>query len=113
MLPIPEHYNDNSAVCDESMHLFEGDPELCRTIAKENSMNYTTPTTIEQKIVQAVEKVKSLKEEKEVLETRVAALEQELRQKDADIARLASEKEDVKGQIEGLLDELDNLVASA
>ncbi|NLI29192.1 MAG: cell division protein ZapB [Nitrospiraceae bacterium] len=76
-------------------------------------MNYTVPTTIEQKIAQAVEKVKSLKEEKEILEGRVAALEQELRQKDAEIARLAAEKEDVKGQIEGLLDELDNLVASA
>lgn len=76
-------------------------------------MTYTIPTTIEQKIAQAVEKVKSLKEEKELLETRVAALEQELRQKDADLARLAAEKEDVKGQIEGLLDELDNLVAGA
>ncbi len=113
MLPLPETYNDKSAVSDDSMHLFEGDPDLCRTIPKENTMNYTVPTTIEQKIAQAVEKVKSLKEEKEVLESRVAALEQELRQKDTEIARLVAEKEDVKGQIEGLLDELDNLVASA
>lgn len=113
MLPLPEPYNDSSDVCDTSMHLFEGDAELCRTISKENIVTYTIPTTIEQKIAQAVEKVKSLKEEKELLETRVAALEQELRQKDADLARLAAEKEDVKGQIEGLLDELDNLVAGA
>lgn len=113
MLPIPEPYNETSDVSDSSMHLFEGDAELCHPISKENSMNYTVPTTIEQKIAQAVEKVKSLKEEKELLETRVASLEQELRQKDADLARLAAEKEDVKGQIEGLLDELDNLVASA
>jgi|GEM_PF-4376634 len=91
MLPLPEPYNDNSAVSDDSMHLFEGNPELCRTISKENIMNYTVPTTIEQKIAQAVEKVKSLKEEKEILEGRVAALEQELRQQAAEIARRAAE----------------------
>lgn len=113
MIPISEPYNNNSDESERAMQLFGDAPGFFRTENKENPMNFTMPNSIEQKIAQAVEKVKSLKEEKEALEKRVSELETELRQKDSEIAALADEKAGVKHQIETLLDEIDNLVASA
>ncbi len=113
MISIFWQCNNNSDASDETMHLFADEPGFFQTEHKENPMTFTVPNSIEQKIAQAVEKVKSLKEEKEALQTRVAALEQEIRQKDAEIASITEEKLSVKHQIETLLDELDNLVASA
>ncbi|HMK43950.1 MAG TPA: cell division protein ZapB [Dissulfurispiraceae bacterium] len=70
-------------------------------------MNTSAAFSIEQKILQAVEKVRQLKEEKDEMAKRVAALEQTIQVKDAEIARLANERATVKDQIESLLDELD------
>ena len=57
------------------------------------------------KIVEAIVKVKSLKEDKLKLEGRIKELEGQLDEKDVEIKRLADEKSDVRGQIEDLLGE--------
>lgn len=63
--------------------------------------------TFDEKIAIAVEKVKSLKEEKERLEKRVKELEDTLRLKDIEIEKLSMEKSAIKNQIEDLLNELE------
>lgn len=63
--------------------------------------------TVEEKIALVIEKVKSLKQEKSVLETRNMELEQALLAKEEEIGRLASEKTAIKDQIEHLLRELE------
>lgn len=65
--------------------------------------------TFEEKIAFAVEKVKTLKEEKNSLEKRVEELEDAIRLKDQEIERLTLEKLSVKNQIEDLLSELDSI----
>ncbi|MCL4537426.1 MAG: hypothetical protein M1610_07540 [Nitrospirae bacterium] len=65
--------------------------------------------TFEEKIAVAVEKVKTLKEEKNSLEKRVEDLEDAIRLKDQEIERLTLEKLSVKNQIEDLLNELDSV----
>lgn len=64
--------------------------------------------TVEDKISQVIEKVRSLKEEKNALEKRNIVLQEALRAKDEEIERLSAEKAAVKEQIEGLLRELEN-----
>jgi uncharacterized protein (UPF0335 family) len=64
--------------------------------------------TVENKISQIIEKVRSLKEEKNALEKRNVVLQEALRVKDLEIERLSSEKAAVKEQIEGLLKELES-----
>ncbi|HSW62074.1 MAG TPA: cell division protein ZapB [Dissulfurispiraceae bacterium] len=76
-------------------------------------MNDLIPTSIEQKIAQAVEKLRHLKEEKETLEKRVIALELALHEKNAEIERMAQERNTVRLQIETLLNELDSLSTGA
>ncbi len=61
------------------------------------------------KIVEAIVKVKSLKEDKIKLESRIKELEGMLDDKDAEIKRLSEEKTDVRGQIESLLGELESI----
>jgi len=85
--------------------LFPVEPDILSP--KEVRMNTSAAFSIEQKILQAVEKVRQLKEEKDEMAKRVAALEQTIQVKDAEIARLANERATVKDQIESLLDELD------
>lgn len=65
--------------------------------------------TFEEKIAFAVEKVKTLKEEKNNLEKRIQELEGALRLKDQEIERLNGEKGSIKKQIEGLLGELESI----
>ncbi len=65
--------------------------------------------TFEEKIAVAVEKVRTLKEEKNSLERRVEELEDALRLKDMEIERLTLEKSAVKSQIEDLLNELESI----
>ncbi|BCB96653.1 hypothetical protein JZK55_15750 [Dissulfurispira thermophila] len=65
--------------------------------------------TFDEKIAIAVEKVRSLKEEKERLEKRVKELEDALRLKDIEIERLGMEKSSIKNQIEDLLNELETI----
>lgn len=57
----------------------------------------------------AINKVKSLKEDKLVLEQRVKDLEARLNEKEQEVLRLSSDKAVIKSQIEELLGELDTL----
>ncbi|HMK56545.1 MAG TPA: cell division protein ZapB [Dissulfurispiraceae bacterium] len=63
--------------------------------------------TVEEKISQVIDKVRSLKEEKSELEKKNRELEEALKARDQEIERLSAEKSSVKGQIEDLLKELD------
>ena len=64
---------------------------------------------LDEKISGAINKVKILKEEKQVLAQRVKDLETLLTEKDQEVLRLSSDKAAIKGQIEELLGELDTL----
>ena len=64
---------------------------------------------LDNKIAGAIKKVKTLKAEKAELEKKLQAMELALGEKDAEIQRLTSEKSGIKGQIEGLLDELESI----
>jgi|GEM_PF-1700876 uncharacterized protein (UPF0335 family) len=63
--------------------------------------------SVEEKIAQVIEKVRSLKEEKSAVEKRNMDLEEALTAKEQEIERLSNEKIAIKTQIEGLLKELD------
>ena len=64
---------------------------------------------LEDKIAATIERVKTLKEEKAVMEKRIKELEGMLNEKNQEVEQLRSEKNIVKGQIEGLLNELETL----
>lgn len=64
---------------------------------------------LEEKIANAVEKVKALKEEKNSLEKRITELETLLNEKNQEVESLRSEKTVVKNQVEELLNELETL----
>lgn len=64
---------------------------------------------LEASITAAVEKVKTLKEEKSVLERKVRELETLLNEKSLEIEALRSEKKSIGSQIEGLLAELETI----
>lgn len=84
--------------------LFDNSPEN-----KEESNALETLKTLEEKISTAIDKIKNLKEEKILLERKVRELESLLNQKNSEVDRLVSEKSSIKGQIEGLLNELDGI----
>ena len=63
--------------------------------------------SVEEKIAQVIEKVRSLKEEKSAVEKRNMDLEEALKAKEQEIERLSNEKITIKTQIEDLLKELD------
>lgn len=65
--------------------------------------------TFEEKIAYAMEKVKTLKEERNVLEKRVNDLEDTVRLRDQEIERLTAEKASIRKQIEDLIGELDSI----
>lgn len=67
--------------------------------------------TFEEKIAYAVEKVKTLREEKTGLEKKITELEDIVAARDREIEKLASEKADIKKQIEDLFNELEALDA--
>lgn len=62
---------------------------------------------LEEKISTAIERVRTLKEEKAIAEKRIRELEQLLDEKNQEIEQLKMEKNLVKNQIESLLDELE------
>lgn len=62
---------------------------------------------IDQKIQAAIEKIKTLKAEKEELQKRVTSLEEIIKTKNQEIETLLSERDFIKKQIETLLKELD------
>lgn len=64
---------------------------------------------LEDKIATTIERVKTLKEEKTLMEKRIKELEDLLNEKSQELENMRSEKSTVKSQIEGLLDELESL----
>lgn len=64
---------------------------------------------LDEKIAEAISRVKALKEEKLALERRVRELEMIVNEKNEEIERLKSEKLTVRGQIEDLLREIESL----
>ena len=64
---------------------------------------------LEDKIAATIERVRTLKEEKALMERRIKELEELLNEKNQDIEQLRSEKNIVKSQIEGLLTELETI----
>jgi cell division protein ZapB len=64
---------------------------------------------LDEKIADAISKVKVLKEEKQALERRIRELESQLNEKGQEAERLSSEKGAIKVQIEELLKELETL----
>jgi chromosome segregation ATPase len=64
---------------------------------------------LDEKIANAINKVKTLKEEKATLTRKVGELESVLIEKDEIIRSLSSEKTVIRDQISDLLDELENI----
>lgn len=64
---------------------------------------------LEDKITGAIEKVKTLKEEKAALELGIKELKTKISDKDHEIEKLQTEKTAIKSQVEVLLNELDTL----
>jgi chromosome segregation ATPase len=64
---------------------------------------------LEEKITAAVEKVKALKEEKNLLETKIRDLENLLNEKNREIETLRSEKSSIGNQLQELLSELETI----
>lgn len=62
---------------------------------------------IDQRILTAIQKIKSLKAEREELKKRVLSLEEIIKTKNQEIENLLSERDLIKRQIEDLLKELD------
>lgn len=68
-----------------------------------------TLRSLDEKIADAINRVRILKEEKQALERKVRELEMLLNEKNEEIEKLKSEKVSVKGQIEDLLKEIESL----
>lgn len=62
---------------------------------------------IDQKIQSAIEKIKTLKSEKEELQKRISSLEEIIKTKNQEIENLLSERDLIKKQVEELIKELD------
>jgi hypothetical protein len=67
--------------------------------------------SFEDKISTAIERVKTLKEEKTLSERKIRELERLLDEKSQEVEHLRSEKNAIKGQLESLLSELETLEA--
>jgi chromosome segregation ATPase len=64
---------------------------------------------LDEKIADAVSRVKALKEENVVLERKIKELEAQLEEKSREIERISSEKTSIKNQVEDLLNELETI----
>jgi len=67
--------------------------------------------SLEDKISTAIERVKTLKEEKILFERKIREFERLLDEKSQEVELLRSEKNAIKNQLESLLSELDSLEA--
>lgn len=86
--------------------LFDGDT-TSKVVKEDKPLNRLK--NLDEKISNAVNKVKALKEEKVLLERRIQELEAQLNEKSKEVERLSSEKNVIKDQIEDLLNELETL----
>jgi chromosome segregation ATPase len=66
---------------------------------------------LEDKITTAIERVKTLKEEKLIMQRKLKELEGLLNEKNEEIDQIRYEKNTIRNQIESLLDELETLVS--
>jgi FtsZ-binding cell division protein ZapB len=66
---------------------------------------------LEDKITTAIERVKTLKEEKIIMQRKIKELEGLLNEKNEEIEQIRYEKNTIRNQIESLLDELETLVS--
>jgi predicted nucleic acid-binding Zn-ribbon protein len=66
---------------------------------------------LEDKITTAIERVKTLKEEKLIMQKKMKELEGLLDEKNEEIEQIRYEKNTIRNQIESLLDELETLVS--
>ena len=64
---------------------------------------------LEDKITTAIERVKTLKEEKSVTDRRIKELERMLDEKNEELELLRAEKNQIKSQLETLLNELETI----
>ena len=76
---------------------------------KKEAMPLEKLKTLEDKITSAIDRVKTLKEEKAVTDRRIKELEQLLDEKNQEVEQLKEEKNSIKGQLESLLNELETL----
>lgn len=76
---------------------------------KKEAMPLEKLKTLEDKITSAIERVKTLKEEKAVTDRRIKELEQLLDQKNEEVEQLRGEKNSIKSQLESLLNEIETL----
>lgn len=67
--------------------------------------------SLEDKISTAIERVKTLKEDKLVMQRKIKELEGLLDDKNEELEQLRYEKNTIRNQIESLLDELETLVS--
>lgn len=65
--------------------------------------------SLEDKITTAIERVKTLKEEKILFERRIKELEGLLDEKNQEVEQFRAEKNVIKSQLEGLLNEIETL----
>ena len=68
-----------------------------------------TLKNLEMQISGAIDKIRLLKDTKSSLERRVSELESTIDKKNEELLRVTSEKNNIKDQIEGLLNELQNI----
>jgi chromosome segregation ATPase len=76
---------------------------------KKEAMPLEKLKTLEDKISSAIERVKTLKEEKALTERRFRELEQLLNEKNQEVELLRGEKNSIKSQLESLLAEIETL----
>ena len=89
--------------------LFEDKPIGAMSAKNKEGRSLDQLKDLDGKIVEAIVKVKSLKEDKVVLEARVKELEKQLADRDTALSSLSDEKTDIRGQIEDLLSELESI----
>jgi chromosome segregation ATPase len=68
---------------------------------------------LEDKITTAIERVKTLKEEKLIMQRKLRELEGLINDRNEEIEQLRYEKNTIRNQIESLLDELETLVSDS
>lgn len=89
--------------------LFNDDQLMDEKDLKKEVMPLEKLKSLDDKISAAIERVKTLKEEKAVIERRLRDLEELLNEKNQEIEQLRTEKSLIKSQLESLLNEIENL----
>ena len=94
---------------DISKDASSGRPDLSEQNINREVLPLDRLKNLEEKITVAVERVKALKEEKNLLEKKIKELETILNEKNQEIEWMRSEKNSIGNQLEELLQELDTL----